>query len=396
MVLMRESMRWFGPDDPVSLRDIRQCGCQGVMTALHQFSYGEAWPIEAIRSRKAKLESHELKWLAAESVPISEDIKTRTGDFKKHLENYKATICNLGAEGIDTVIYNFMPVLDWVRTDMAYALEDGAQTLYYDPVKFAIFDIYILGRRTAEADYSKEQIAKASTIYKGMSLGDKDKFTQTIIDVFPGRQFGYSIDDIRTMLQRYHSVPRKQLYEHLRLFLEEIIPVCEASGVRMAIHPDDPPWSLVGLPRIASTESDLCNVIGVVDSPSNGICLCAGSLSCREDNDLPGIVDRLGHRINALHLRSTQRQTDGSFYEATHLDGSVDMVSVVTGILKEQTRRQEEGRKDAQLAFRPDHGRVMLDDLGKPPLVTPGYTCIGRLRGLSEIRGLQRGLAAIL
>jgi len=394
MLTMKESLRWFGPDDPVSLGDIRQCGCQGVMTSLHHLPYGEAWPREEIAKRKDQLAQHKLEWLAVESVPVSESIKTRSGNFHHHIDNYKLTIRNLGAAGIDTVIYNFMPVLDWVRTDMAYKLDDGTESLLFEPVTFAVFDIHILERKGARKDFTPEVQGKAAEMYDSMSDQEKAALERTIIDVFPGMDFDLSIQDIREMLAAYDNIDREELTENLRLFLQEIIPACEESGVRMAIHVDDPPFSVLGLPRIVSTESDLEAIIRMVDSPANGICFCTGSLSAREDNDLPGMIERLGHRLNALHLRSTQRNPDGSFYEANHLEGSVDMAAVVKAALREMRQRKINGRTDWQLTFRPDHGHTMLDDLDKPPLKTPGYTAIGRLRGLSELRGLQHGIAS--
>lgn len=392
MILLNESMRWFGPNDPVSLRDIRQCGCAGVMSSIHHIGYGEPWSREEIAKHKAEIESEKLKWLAVESVPVSEAIKTRTGNFEKHIDNYKQTIRNLGAEGIDTVIYNFMPVLDWIRTDMAYELPDGTQSLLYDPVKFAVFDIHLLRRPGAENDFTSEVQEKAGRLFESMTEEERKAFEATIIDVFPGMHFKFTLDDIRAMLATYDDIDRFQLLENLKLFLQEIIPVCEESGVRMAIHADDPPFPVLGLPRIVSTESDLKKITGLIDSPANGICFCTGSLSPREDNDLPGMVGRLGERINAFHFRSTQRNPDGSFYEANHLEGSVDMPAVMKAALNEMRKRKDAGREDWQITFRPDHGKIMLDDLKKPPLKTPGYTAIGRLRGLSEIRGLQLGL----
>jgi len=394
MVLMKESMRWFGPNDSVSLRDIKQCGCDGVMTSLHHIAYGECWPQEEITKRKAELAEHKLEWLVVESVPVSEAIKTRSGDFERHIENYKLTIRSLGAEGLNTVIYNFMPVLDWIRTDMAYKLDDGTECLLFDPVKFAIFDIHILKRPGAKHDFRPEIQDKAAALFESMTDQEKAGFEQTIIDVFPGMDFSFSIQDIRDMLATYDHIDRDKLTENLKLFLQEVIPVCEQSGVRMAIHSDDPPFSVLGLPRIVSTESDMSSIIKMIDSPANGICFCTGSLSPRKDNDLPEMVERLGYRINAMHLRSTQRNPDGSFYEANHLEGSVNMAAVVRAALEEMVLRKNNGRTDWQLTFRPDHGHTMLDDLNKPPLKTPGYTAIGRLRGLSELRGLQHGLSS--
>jgi len=393
MNLMKETMRWFGPDDPVGLSEIRQCGCKGVITSLHHIPYGELWPRQEIAARKALLAGFGLDWTAAESVPVSEDIKTRSGDFERHIENYKTCIRNLGAEGVEVVIYNFMPVLDWVRTDLAYKLDDGTECLHFDPVRFAAFELYLLKRVGAEKDYSSEQLRKAECFFESLSADERAAFERGIINVFPGVNWGLGIQDIRNMLARYDAIDRTQLQEHLKLFLQEIIPVCEEAGVRMAIHPDDPPFSVMGLPRIVSCEADFEAIAGMVESPANGFCFCAGSLSARADNDLPGMVERWGHLIHVMHLRSTQLNEDGSFYEAGHLSGSVDMYSLVKATLLEMKKRKEAGRDDWQISFRPDHGNVMLDDLGKQIPLTPGYPCIGRLRGLSEIRGLQLGIA---
>lgn len=394
MQLMKESMRWFGPDDPVSLRDIRQCGCSGVITALHHIPYGELWTPCEIATRKAALADCGLEWTAAESVPVSEDIKTRTGDFERHIENYKETIRNLGAVGVDVVIYNFMPVLDWVRTDLSFKLDDGTDCLRFDPVHFAAFEIYLLKRPDAEKEYTPEQLRKADLFFKSLTPEESAAFERSIIDVFPGVRWDLNLQDVRDMLARYNKIDRDGLKRHLKLFLQEIIPVCEEVGVRMAIHPDDPPFSVMGLPRIVCCEEDVVDIYGMADSLANGLCFCAGSFSARAENDLPQMVKRLGHRIHALHLRSTKRNDDGSFYEADHLGGSVDMCALVQAVLLEISKRKAAGRADWQLSFRPDHGHVMLDDQGKRVSLTPGYPCIGRLRGLSEIRGLQLGIAS--
>jgi len=392
MAQMTETFRWYGPNDVVSLQEIKQCGCAGVITSLHHIPYGDVWTREEIAKRKAEIEVYGMEWTAVESVPVSEDIRTRTGAYEQHIENYKETIRNLGAEGIEIVIYNFMPVLDWVRTNMAYDLPDGTNCLYFDPVHFAAFELYILKREGAEGDYTEEQLTKAKVFFDGLSPEEVKTFERRIIDVFPGMDFGFSIQDIRDMLSKYDHIDRDMLKKHFKLFLEAIIPVCEESGVRMAVHPDDPPYSILGLPRIVSCEADLVDIINMYDSPANGLCFCTGSLSPREDNDLPGMVERLGDRINVMHLRSTQRNGDGSFYEAKHLQGSVDMYAVVKAVLLEMDKRKKAGRKDWQLAFRPDHGHTMLDDLNKPLPPNPGYSCIGRMRGLAEIRGLQLGI----
>lgn len=395
-MFLEETFRWYGPSDPVTLSDIKQCGCEGVITSLHHIPYGAAWPLEDIRKRKAELQEYGLRWSAVESVPVSEDIKTRTGDYKQHIENYKETVKNLGSEGIDVVIYNFMPVLDWVRTDLRHRLPDGTTCLYFDPVHFAAFEIYLLKRKGAEADYSSEQLAQAKVFFESMDSQQLLKFEKTIIDVFPGCKMGLNIDDIRKMLARYDNIDRKTLQEHLKLFLQEVIPVCEEYGVRMAIHPDDPPYQILGLPRIVCVEKDVQELLKLVDSPANGLCFCTGSYSANLDNDLPGMVERYGHRINVAHLRSTQKNLDGSFFEANHLEGSVDMYNVVKNLLAEQKKRKDDGRKDWRISLRPDHGHDMLDDQKKPEAPNPGYTCIGRMRGLAEIRGLELGIARSL
>lgn len=393
---MEESMRWYGPDDPVSLQYIRQAGATGIYTSLHQVPYGEAWPAESIRERKKLVEDAGLRWVAVESVPVHEDIKTRSGDYLQHIENYKQTLRHLGAEGIDLVIYNFMPVLDWVRTDLAYKLEDGSECLYFNPVQFAAFEIYLLRRKGAEKDYTEKQLSAAKVFFDSLSQADKKNFERSLIDVFPGLKMGLSIEDVRNMLDAYRNIDRKQLKENYKLFLEAVIPVAEAADVRMAVHPDDPPFSILGLPRIVSCDEDVKDLLAMVDSPANGLCFCTGSFSPRADNDLPEMIRRYGSRIHCAHLRSTQLNPDGSFYEADHLGGSVDMYLVVLAFLEEMHQRKAAGRQDWRLPFRPDHGHTMLDDLEKPRPANPGYTAIGRLRGLAEVRGLQLGIVRSL
>ncbi len=390
---MVECMRWYGPEDAVPLAYIRQAGASGVYTSLHQIPYGELWPREQIRARRDLIEKAGLQWIAVESVPVHEDIKTRRGDYRRHIENYCQTLRNLGAEGVDLVIYNFMPVLDWVRTDLAYRLADGSECLYFDPVQFAAFEIYLLQREGAEQDYSAEQLAAAKKFFNRLDAEGKARFERAIIDVFPGCKMGLSLADVRALLATYGQIDRKQLQEHFRLFLEAVIPVAEESGVRLAVHPDDPPYSILGLPRIVSCEADVRELLAMVDRPANGLCFCTGSFSPRADNDLPGMIERYGERIHCVHLRSTQRNPDGSFYEADHLGGSVDMFGVVRALTLEMQRRKSAGWPDWRLPFRPDHGHTMLDDLAKEAPANPGYTAIGRLRGLAEIRGLQLGIS---
>jgi mannonate dehydratase len=389
--LMEEGMRWFGPQDTVTLAEIRQTGATAIFSALHEIPYGEAWPLEAILQRKAEIAAAGLVWRIVESVPVHESIKTRTGEYERHIENYKLTLQRLGAAGIHVVVYNFMPVMDWVRTDLHYKLPDGSEALRYDPEKFAAFDLFALRRVGAEKDWTDEQRADARAFWDALSEAERDAFTRQTLDLFPGVRLGLTLDDFRAMLARYAQIDGTVLREHLRLFLAAIVPVAEASGVRLAIHPDDPPFSVLGLPRIVSTEADLKGVLEMVDSPANGLCYCTGSLGVRPDNDLVGIVQRLGHRIHAVHLRSVQREPGGAFYEANHLEGDVDMPAVVLELLHLQ--RQHSGEKTLP-TLRPDHGHSMLDDFKRSAPMCPGYPAIGRLRGLAELRGLQQGLRA--
>ncbi len=390
--LLEESFRWYGPNDQVSLADIRQAGASAVFTSLHQIPYGESWPREAIRQRKEMLEKAGLKWTAVESVPVHEDIKTWRGNVEQYLENYRVTLRNLAAEGIFTVIYNFMPVLDWIRTDLKYVLPDGSECLRYDPVRFAAFEIYALKRVGAENDYTAEQLKKAEAWWGAMSQAERDLFVQQLIDVLPGCKSGFTVNDVRTLLAKYASIDAAALKNNLAKFLKAIVPTAQEVGVRLAIHPDDPPFAVLGLPRILSTAEDVADLYAMVESPVNGLCFCTGSFSARTTNDLPAMVKKFAPRINAVHLRSTQRLPDGSFFEADHLGGSVNMPAVVDNLLTEQERRRAEGRRDWQLAFRPDHGHTMMDDL-KKKFDNPGYSCIGRMRGLSELRGLMLGIS---
>lgn len=392
--LMEEAMRWFGPQDSVALAEIRQTGATAVFSSLHQVPYGEAWPAEAIAERKAEIERAGLAWRVVESVPVHESIKTRTGDFRRCIENYKTTLQRLGAAGVRIVVYNFMPVMDWVRTELRFRLPDGRESLHYDPVKFAAFDLFALQRPGAESDWTVEQRAGAQAFWAALGEAGRRSFTQQTLDLFPGVRLGLTVGDFRAMLARYATIDAPRLKEHLRLFLSEVVPAAESAGVRLAIHPDDPPFPVLGLPRIVSTEADLTAVVAMVESPANGLCYCTGSLSARADNDLAGIVGRLGARIHAVHLRSVQREANGVFWEASHLEGSVDMPAVVRALLEEQAGRRRAGRDDWQLPLRPDHGHMMLDDFKRAAPACPGYPLIGRLRGLAELRGLQVGVAS--
>lgn len=392
LFLLEESFRWYGPNDPVPLSYIRQAGATALFTSLHQIPYGEVWAREAIRERKAMVESAGLRWTAVESVPVHEDIKTGRGDLKTLFQNYRETLRNLAAEGITTVVYNFMPVLDWIRTDLRYVLPDGSECLHFDPARFAAFEIHALKRPGAERDYTSEQLERSERWWQSMDDSARAKFVQNVIDIFPGCKLGLTLDGMRAMLARYSDLSREGLSANLRRFHEEVIPTAEKVGVRLAIHPDDPPFPVLGLPRIVSTAEDVQAIFKGVDSLANGLCFCAGSFSARPTNNLPAMVQQFAPRIHAAHLRSTQRLPDGSFYEADHLAGSVDMPAVVRALLDEQDRRRAEGRADWQIPFRPDHGHTMMDDLAKPQPDNPGYSCIGRARGLAELRGLMLGL----
>ena len=393
-LLLEESFRWFGPADPVPLHYIRHAGATAVFTSLHQIPYGELWPRDAICERKEQLAAAGLRWAAVESVPVHENLKTGSGDLKTLLENYAQTLRNLAAEGVQTVVYNFMPVLDWVRTDMRHVLPDGTECLLYDPVKFCAFELHALKRPGAESDFTPEQIDAAARWWSTLSDDDRATFIKTIIDVFPGVKWGLSLDDIRAMLGRYAHIGRAELTANLGRFLNHVVPVAAECGVRLAIHPDDPPFSVLGLPRIVSTAEDIAALFALADDEVNGLCFCSGSFGARPDNDLPAMARRFASRIHAVHLRATKRLPSGVFFEADHLDGDVDMPAILRVLLDEQDRRRAAGRADWRLPLRPDHGHVMMQDLDHYVPLTPGYSAIGRMRGLAELRGVMHGLRA--
>ncbi|MBN1118977.1 MAG: mannonate dehydratase [Bacteroidales bacterium] len=396
---MEQTWRWYGPSDPVTLADIRQAGATGIVTALHDVPIGEVWTEKALTDRKRHIEWDDstkpgkprgLTWSVIESIPVHEDIKQGKPTRDEWIEKYKESIRNVGKVGIPVVTYNWMPVVDWTRTNLQMELEDGARALSFNFPEFVAFDLFMLEREGAEKEYSDELVQAAKIRFESMSSEERYVLQKNIIAGLPGGQEGYDIDEFRKRLADYKHIDSNKYRVNLKYFLEAIVPVAIESGVRLAIHPDDPPISLFGLPRVVSTEKDLQYIVNLHDSIYNGLCICTGSLGVRPDNDLPGIIERLGDKVNFLHLRSTQRDPFGSFHEASHLRGDVDMYNVMVSVLKEQKRRHAANRQDEQIPMRADHGHTILDDLKKK--TNPGYSAIGLLRGMAELRGLELGI----
>ena len=392
---LEQTWRWFGPGDPISLQEIRQAGATGIVTALHQIPVGESWPVDEIKKRKATIEATGLTWSVAESVPVHEDIKRRAGSWRTRIDSYKASVRNLGRCGIDIVCYNFMPLLDWLRTDLNVVFRDGSITTKFDTDAFAVFDLFILNRPGAEGSYGAEQIERARTMHRTMSAGQKDSLTRTVLLGFPGSLEAYTLDGLRTALHLYDDIAAPALRENLRDFLKEIIPVAAESGVTMAIHPDDPPWPVLGLPRVVTDSEDIDSVVAASDGPANGLTLCTGSFGAKHTNDLVQIARRFAHRTAFVHLRNVSRNERGDFLEENHLEGDVDMYGVMRELVLEQMRRIAEGRPGGRMPFRPDHGHLMSPDMHRQG-VYPGYSLFGRMRGLAELRGLELGISRSL
>ena len=388
---MKETWRWFGPQDPISLAQVKQAGATGIVTALHHMYRGEAWALAEVMKRKAEIEAAGLEWSVVESIPVHNSIKLRSGDFRFYVDAWKDSLRAVAQAGVKVVCYNFMPVVDWTRTDLKWALPSTGYALRFDAIDFAAYDIFILARKNAEAQYDGRRVNAARTRFGDMPDARRINLERTIIAGLPGAEASYTREEFRRQVSEYEGVTEDDLRANLLAFLREIAPVAAELGLRLCIHPDDPPWSLFGLPRVMSTAEDVRAIFGAADVAANGLTFCVGSFGARADNDLEAMVREFAPRIHFAHLRQVRRDEDGSFYEAEHLDGSSDMVGVVRALLEEEARRKREGRADAEIPMRPDHGHLLADDIDKK--TNPGYSYVGRLKGLAELRGVARGLS---
>jgi mannonate dehydratase len=387
---MKETWRWFGPEDPVPLHYARQTGASGIVTALHHLYRGEAWPAEELRKRKGAVAAAGMEWSVVESIPMHNSIKLRTGEYRKAIGAWKDSLAAIAQVGVKIVAYNFMPVVDWVRTDIAWRLPSTGYAVRFDAIDHAAYDLFILKRRNAEADYTLERVEAARARFMQMTEAQKDLLEKNLIAGLSASESSYDRESMRAAIAAYDGMTADDLRAHLIEFLREVAPVAEELGLLLAIHPDDPPFSLYGLPRVVSTSSDLQRILAGYDARANGLTFCAGSLGCRADNDLTAMAREFGPRIHFLHLRQVRREADGSFHESEHLSGSSDMIGVIRVMLEEERRRAAEGRSDSEIPMRPDHGHQLGDDIGKPG--NAGYSFVGRLKGLAELRGAIRGL----
>jgi mannonate dehydratase len=387
---MKQTWRWFGPKDPISLDHIKQAGATGIVTALHDLYRGERWPLDQVLKRKAEIEASGLAWSVVESIPVHNSIKLRSGPYRQYVEAWKESLVAVAKAGIKIVCYNFMPVVDWTRTDLRWRLPSTGYALRFDAIDFAVYDLFILRRKNAEADFLVDRIRAARSRFDSMPEERQQTLEHTIIAGLPGAEASYNRETMRALLTEYEGMTPADLRANLVAFLKEVVPVAEESGILLAIHPDDPPWPLLGLPRVVSTIDDGRAILGGYEASANGLTFCVGSYGARTDNDLLAMLREFGARIHFVHLRQVTREGDGSFHEAEHLEGSSDMVGVIRALMAEETRRQREGREDHEIPMRPDHGHLLADDIDKK--VNPGYSLVGRLKGLGELRGVMHGL----
>lgn len=387
---MKQTWRWFGPDDPVKLAHVRQTGATGIVSALHHLNDGRAWPVDEVAKRKAEIEAAGLEWTVVESIIVHEDVKTRSGRFRELIENYKASIRAVSKAGVKVVCYNFMAITDWTRTDLDYPMAHGGTALRFDLIEFTAWDAFVLKRKGAEEQHPKARLEAAKARLRTLSESDLARIERNLIEWVPAREFVYDRKSFQAMLDRYAEIDHAALAANLSEFLREIVPTAEEEGVKLAIHPDDPPFPIFGLPRVVSAASDARRIVAAAKSPSNGITLCTGSYGAGLHNDLVAMAKEFGPDIHFAHLRNVAHEPDGSFHESEHLDGHVDMVGVVAALMAEEKRRRDEGRSDAEMPMRPDHGHLIVDDIGKK--VNPGYSAIGRLKGLAELRGVMQAV----